>query len=74
MTPPARPREGGESPAAPRPWLTSGQVARRLHVAPETVARWANQGRLEHRRTPGGHRRYDPELIDQLICDLTTQP
>jgi excisionase family DNA binding protein len=59
---------------APRPWLTSGQVARRLLVTPETVARWANQGRLEHRRTPGGHRRYDPELIDQLICDLTTQP
>jgi excisionase family DNA binding protein len=74
MTPPARPREGGESPTAPRPWLTSGQVARRLHVAPETVARWAKAGRLEHRRTPGGHRRYDPELIDQLICDLTTQP
>jgi DNA-binding transcriptional MerR regulator len=39
-----------------------------------TVSRWANQGRLEHRRTPGGHRRYDPELIDQLICDLTTHP
>ena len=74
MTPPARSREGGEFPNAPRPWLTSGQVARRLHVAPETVARWANQGRLEHRRTPGGHRRYDPELIDQLICDLTSQP
>jgi excisionase family DNA binding protein len=74
MTPSARPREGGEFPNAPRPWLTSGQVARRLHVAPETVARWANQGRLEHRRTPGGHRRYDPELIDQLICHLTSQP
>ena len=39
-----------------------------------TVARWANQGRLEHRRTPGGHRRYDPELINQLVRDLTTQP
>jgi excisionase family DNA binding protein len=74
MTPLARSREGGEFPAAPRPWLTSGQVARRLHVTPETVARWADQGRLEHRRTPGGHRRYDPELIDQLVCDLTTHP
>jgi hypothetical protein len=39
-----------------------------------TVARWAYQGRLAHRRTPGGHRRYDPELIDQLVCDLTTKP
>ena len=58
----------------PRPWLTSGQVARRLHVTPETVARWANQDRLAHRRTPGGHRRYDPELIDQLTRDLTHRP
>jgi excisionase family DNA binding protein len=74
MTPPARLPEGGESPAAPQPWLTSGQVARRLQVTRGTVARWANQGRLEHRRTPGGHRRYDPELINQLVRDLTTQP
>jgi len=74
MTPPAQPSRGGESPPAPRPWLTSGQVAKRLHVTPETVARWADQGRLEHRRTPGGHRRYDPELIDQLVRDLTDQP
>ena len=74
MTPPSHPPRGGEPSAAPRPWLTSGQVARRLHVTRGTVSRWANQGRLEHRRTPGGHRRYDPELIDQLICDLTTHP
>ena len=75
MTPPALPREGGgESPVAPRPWQTSGQVAQRLHVTPTTVARWANQGRLEHRRTPGSHRRYDSELIDQLARDLTYRP
>ena len=55
-------------------WLTASQAARRLHVSPKTVTRWANQGRLEHRRTLGGHRRYDPELIDQLVRDLTHQP
>ena len=42
--------------------------------AASAVARWANQGRLEHRRTPGSHRRYDPELIDQLARDLTYRP
>jgi hypothetical protein len=31
---------------APRPWLTGGQVAKRLPVSPATVARWANQSRL----------------------------
>jgi DNA-binding transcriptional MerR regulator len=43
-------------------------------VTPTTVTRWANRGRLECRRTPGGHRRYDPELIDQLVQSLTYRP
>ena len=55
-------------------WLTASQAARRLHVSPKTVSRWANQGRLEHRRTLGGHRRYDPELIEQLVAALTHRP
>ena len=45
---------------ASQPWLKTSQAAQRLHVSPKTVARWASQGRLEHRRTLGGHRRYDP--------------
>jgi excisionase family DNA binding protein len=57
-----------------RSWLTASQVARRLHVSPKTVSRWAKDGRLAHRRTLGGHRRYDPELIDQLVQALTYQP
>jgi DNA-binding transcriptional MerR regulator len=43
-------------------------------VSAKTVTRWAQQGRLEHRRTLGGHRRYDPELIDQLVQALTHRP
>jgi excisionase family DNA binding protein len=57
-----------------RSWLTASQVAARLHVSPKTVSRWAADGRLAHRRTLGGHRRYDPELIDQLVQALTYQP
>ena len=60
-------------PAA-RTWLTASEAARRLHVSPKTVTRWANQGRLDHRRTLGGHRRYDPELLDALVNALTYQP
>jgi excisionase family DNA binding protein len=68
--------EGGESrmPASPRRWLTGSQAAKQLQVSPKTVARWASQGRLAHRRTLGGHRRYDPELIDQLVQALTHRP
>ena len=60
--------------SASRPWLRTSQAAARLHVSPKTVSRWANEGRLQHRRTLGGHRRYDPELIDALVDALTYRP
>ena len=60
-------------PAA-RSWLTASEAAARLHVTAKTVTRWANEGRLHHRRTLGGHRRYDPELIDALVEALTYRP
>jgi excisionase family DNA binding protein len=43
-------------------------------VSAKTVTRWASEGRLEHRRTLGGHRRFDPELIDALVEALTYRP
>jgi excisionase family DNA binding protein len=60
-------------PASPA-WLTTNQAAARLHVSAKTVTRWANQGRLPHQRTVGGHRRFDPELIDALVQALTYRP
>ena len=66
--------EGGESMPTSRAWLVRSQAAARLHVSAKTVARWANQGRLQHRRTLGGHRRFDPELIDALVQALTYRP
>jgi excisionase family DNA binding protein len=55
-------------------WLISSQAAARLQVSAKTVTRWANQGRLAHQRTVGGHRRYDPQLIDALVQALTYRP
>jgi excisionase family DNA binding protein len=60
--------------SASRPWLRTSQAAARLHVSAKTVTRWANDGRLQHRRTLGGHRRYDPALIDALVDALTYRP
>jgi excisionase family DNA binding protein len=59
---------------ASRTWLRTSQAAARLQVSPKTVARWAKDGRLAHRRTLGGHRRYDPELLDALVAALTYRP
>jgi excisionase family DNA binding protein len=66
--------EGGEPMPASRSWLRTSEAAARLHVSAKTVTRWANEGRLQHRRTLGGHRRYDPELLDALVNALTYRP
>ena len=60
-------------PASPA-WLTASEAAARLQVSTKTVTRWANQGRLQHHRTLGGHRRFDPALIDALVQALTYRP
>ena len=60
--------------SASRTWLRTSEAARRLQVTPKTVTRWASEGRLEHRRTLGGHRRYDPDLVDALVEALTYRP
>jgi excisionase family DNA binding protein len=73
------PQHGAAHPETPREevnpmrrsYLTGAQAAERLHVSPKTVSRWAKQGRLEHLRTLGGHRRYDPDYIDRLAEELT---
>jgi excisionase family DNA binding protein len=57
-----------------RAWLRSAEAADRLHVSPKTIARWAKDGRLAHRRTLGGHRRYDPQQIEALVRALTYRP
>ena len=66
--------EGGEPMPAPRAWLRTSQAAARLQVSAKTVTRWASEGRLQHRRTLGGHRRFDSELIDALVDALTYRP
>ena len=60
-------------PASPA-WLRTSQAAARLHVTATTITRWAHEGRLTHRRTLGGHRRFDPALIDALVEALTYRP
>jgi excisionase family DNA binding protein len=59
---------------ASRNWLRAAEAAALLHVSPKTVSRWAKDGRLAHRRTLGGHRRYDPQQLEALVRALTYRP
>ena len=48
----------------------SSQVADILHVFPESIARWAKDGRLPSQRTLGGHHRDPEQAIRQLAVSL----
>jgi copper chaperone CopZ len=52
-------------------YLSRAEVAAIFCVAPSTVTRWADEGRLACVRTLGGHRRYVKESVVQLVRMLT---
>ncbi len=47
-------------------FLTRADVAVMLGVSPNTVARWARQGRLPCQMTLGGHRRFERRTIEDI--------
>jgi excisionase family DNA binding protein len=58
-----RPREDGEQSG----WLTLGEASRMLGVAPETLRRWSDRGRVASFTTVGGHRRFSRRAMMQLL-------
>jgi molybdopterin-binding protein len=46
-----------------------GQAAELLGVSPDTVRRWADDGRLPTRRTSGGHRAVDGAALAALAAE-----
>lgn len=49
-------------------FLTPNEVADRLLVAPVTVRLWANRGLLPSETTPGGHRRFRVQDVEDFIA------
>jgi excisionase family DNA binding protein len=54
--------------------LTVREVARLLHVHPNTLRRWSNYGRIKaYRITTRGDRRYKREEIAHFLAELSSQ-
>jgi excisionase family DNA binding protein len=51
---------------AERPFLTRAGAASLLGVSPNTVSRWAREGKLDCQLTLGGHRRFERSAIEAL--------
>jgi excisionase family DNA binding protein len=48
-------------------WLTLGEASRILGVDPDTLRRWADNGKIDVLKTPGGHRRFLRESIEGML-------
>jgi excisionase family DNA binding protein len=55
------------APASDPDWLTLGQAAKYLGVAQSTIRKWSDNGRVPAFYTPGGHRRYRRNDLDNFL-------
>ena len=55
----------------PGPMLTAGEVARLLHIHPNTVRRWSDRGLIRvYRISRRGDRRFRREDIARFLAEL----
>jgi excisionase family DNA binding protein len=54
-------------PVATDTWLPLGRASKLVGVDPDTLRRWADEGRVEIYLTPGGHRRFQRRSLERLI-------
>jgi excisionase family DNA binding protein len=52
--------------------LSLGPASRLLGIDPDTLRRWADQGRVASWTTPGGHRRFDRSALERLVTARRT--
>ena len=48
-------------------WLSLGPASELLGIDPDTLRRWADEGRVPAWTTPGGHRRFDVDALNRLV-------
>ncbi len=59
-------REPVTSPDRNGRWLSLGPASQLLGIDPDTLRRWADEGRVVAWVTPGGHRRFERAALERL--------
>ena len=54
--------------------IALGEASRLLGVDPDTLRRWADEGRVPAFTTPGGHRRFERRALERLVANRRTGP
>jgi excisionase family DNA binding protein len=55
-----------ETGPAAEEFLRPAEAAKLLHVSPQTISRWAKEGRIAYVVTLGGHRRFRATEVERL--------
>jgi excisionase family DNA binding protein len=63
-----------ETPALADTWLSLHAASELLGLAPSTLRRWADAGRIPMRRTAGGHRRFNVAAMQTLTPQAESAP
>ena len=58
--------EDKDAGAAQDLFLSRAEVSRLLGVSPNTVTRWAREGRIACQVTLGGHHRFERTMVEDL--------
>lgn len=74
MSPPSNPARSPAAATDARDWLSLGPASRLVGVDPDTLRRWADEGRLPTFTTPGGHRRFERRDLERVMLSRRPTP
>jgi excisionase family DNA binding protein len=72
VAPPLTSSTTGDRQVLPSAWLSLGPASRVVGVDPDTLRRWADDGRVPCYTTPGGHRRFPRVALERLAAARPT--